>query len=170
MKKFLYASLSVFLLLTACKKHDETINQLTATDLNFMMQASMENQSRIMLGSLAAARSTRPEVSGFAQQTVLAKQQEQQALLLLADELGMTLRDTVDTDSRMLRQRLSALQGYAFDTAYMKSQLRAAQKTMSLFQQEFNEGKHLSVRSYVNRYLEDVTNQYYKADSVFRLL
>jgi len=158
------------LLLAACTKHDETVNTLNASDMRFVTEASLANGASIAAAQMVAAKTTNPAIASFSQATITLRTEAQEALSSVADELGMTIRDSIDGAGTALLARLQTLEGHRLDTAYLNAEVRAAQTALSLYQAEFNDAGHMSVKGYTNRYLTALTNHLLKADSLRRHL
>jgi putative membrane protein len=65
---------------------------------------------------------------------------------------------------------LNSLSGRSFDTAYINSQIKDHQKTLSIFQMEINDGDNQNVRNYASKYLPHIQMHLQKADSLSRAL
>lgn len=80
--------------------------------------------------------------------------------------LGRNVPDTVDAEHQALMVRLNSLSGYSFDTAYINSQVKDHQKTITIFQMELNDGDNQSLRNYAGKYLPNIQLHLQKADSL----
>jgi putative membrane protein len=169
MKKFLLAGSFVIAVLSACDK-DDNENDMNSTDQTFMTQVSIGNKAEIMAGQLAATKGTNAGVKAFGQMMVSEHGQAQSDLQALASSLGRTLGDTVDAEHQALMTRLNSLTGRAFDTAYINSQVRDHQKTLTIFQAEVSSGNNNKVQNYANTYLPHIQMHLQMADSLSRTL
>jgi putative membrane protein len=172
MKKFfIWGSLAMMGFLTACDKNDDNNNtDVNSTDQMFMTNVAIGNKAEIMAGQLAATKSTNTSVKAFGQMMVTEHGQAQTDLQTVANGIGMTLPDSVDAEHRALMTRLNSLSGRAFDTAYINSQVRDHQKTLSIFQMENSSGNNQSVRNYSNTYTPHIQMHLRVADSLSRTL
>jgi putative membrane protein len=168
MKKiFLVGAFAAFMV-SACNKDDD--NKTNSTDQNFMTQVAIGNKAEIMAGQLAATKGTNAQVIAFGQMMMTEHGQAQTDLAAVANSVGWTLPDTVDAEHQALMVRLNSLSGHSFDTAYINSQVRDHQKTLTIFQSEINGGNNQSVRNYANQYLPHIQMHLQRADSISRNL
>jgi putative membrane protein len=168
MKKVFLAGSLVLAILSACKK--DKANDLNSTDQNFMTQVNIGNKAEIMAGQLAATKGNSAGVKAFGQMMATEHGQAQSDLQALAASLGRTLSDTVDAEHQALMARLNSLSGYAFDTAYINSQVKDHQKTLNIFQTEISDGDNDRVQNYASQYLPHIQMHLQKADSLSRSL
>jgi putative membrane protein len=164
MKKIFVATSVLALFLVACDKDDD--NKINSTDQEFVRMASISNNAEIMTGQLAATKGTAPMVKSFGAHMVMEHGLAQNDLKSRASEVGINVSDTVDAEHRTLMTYLNTLSGYSFDTAYINSQLRDHQKTITIFQMEIDGGQHQRIRSYANEYLPHIQMHYNRADSI----
>ena len=156
--------------LAACDKDNDDDNRLNSTDQMFITQVNIGNRAEVMAGQLAANKGTNPLVRDFGNHMVMEHSQAQAELQTIASNLGMALADTVDAEHRALMARLNALSGYSFDTAYMNSQVKDHQKTVSIFQMELSGGNNQAVRNYASNKLPHIQMHLQRADSIARVL
>lgn len=165
-KVFLMGGLAL-VVLAACNKDKENTNDdVSSTDQQFLTQVSIGNNAEIMAGQLAATKGTNAGVKAFGQMMVTEHGMAQSDLQTLASRLGQTLPDTVDAEHQMLMTRLNTLSGYSFDTAYINSQVKDHQKTITLFQNEISDGNSDSVQNYATKYLPHIQMHLQTADSL----
>jgi putative membrane protein len=163
-KVFLWGSVAAMMVLTACdKNNDEDTN---STDQMFVQQVAIGNNAEIQAGQLAATKATNAGVKTFAEMMVSEHTQAQADLKKSANGQGFNVSDSVDAEHRALMTRLSGLSGMAFDTAYMNSQVKDHQKTLTIFQSETSSGANQSIRSYANQYLPHIQMHLQMADSI----
>lgn len=171
MKKiFLMGSLAIFVLV-ACKKDDDNNKQnVNSTDQTFLTQVAVGNKAEIMAGQLAATKGTNAGVKAFGQLMVNEHGLAQNDLQNVYSSIGQTMPDSVDAEHQALMTRLNSLSGVSFDTAYINSQVRDHQKTVSIFQTEISNGNNDSVQNYANKYLPHIQMHLRMADSLSRAL
>lgn len=167
MKKVFLMGSALALLLTACKKDDtgENVNA-NAQDQSFVTSANMSNSAEIRLGQLALSRSANAGVKTFAQMMVTEHTQAQTDLSSVASGINVSVKDSVDAQHQMLMSRLDTLNGLAFDTVYINSQIKDHQANVSLFQSEVSTGTNQSVKDYASKYLPHLQMHLNMADSV----
>lgn len=126
--------------------------------------------AEIMAGQLAATKGNSSDVRSFGQMMVTEHGQAQSDLQTLASNVGVTLPDSVDAEHQALMARLNALTGYSFDTAYINSQVKDHQKTLTIFQSELTDGRKQEVINYASLYLPRIQMHLQKADSISKVL
>jgi putative membrane protein len=167
-KVFLVGSVAI-VILASCKK-DKDNNNVNSTDQTFLTQVAIGNKAEIMAGQLAATKGTSAAVKSFGQMMVTEHGQAQTDLQNVYSTVGQTMPDTVDAEHQALMTRLNSLTGRSFDTAYINSQVRDHQKTLTIFQAEVNDGNNTSVKNYANTYLPHIQMHLQRADSLSRTL
>jgi putative membrane protein len=170
MKKILFAASMVFIVLASCKKDDDNNDDVNSTDQTFLTQVAIGNKAEVMAGQLASTKGTNAGVKAYGQMMVTEHTQAQTDLQTLYSNLGRTMPDTVDAEHQALMTRLNALTGRSFDTAYINSQVRDHQKTLTIFQSEVSSGNNTNVRGYANTYLPHIQMHLQKADSLSKAL
>ncbi|MFL5810805.1 MAG: DUF4142 domain-containing protein [Flavisolibacter sp.] len=170
-KVFLCGSLAAAMMFTACdKNNNDNNNNSNSTDQMFVTQVAIGNQAEIQAGQLAATKATNAGVKSFAQMMVSEHTQAQADLKTSATSAGFTVSDSVDAEHRALMTRLSTLSGYAFDTAYMHSQVNDHLKTLTIFQSEIYSGSNQTIRGYATQYQPHIQMHLQMADSITRRL
>jgi putative membrane protein len=109
---------------------------LNAHDRNFARIAADAGNAEITLGQLAKNRGHSAEVRAFAARMVEDHQKAGQELQRLADRKGIALPSQLSTKDRSELDKLSRLQGEAFDAEYVKVELAAHVEAVSLFTAE----------------------------------
>jgi putative membrane protein len=167
MKKVFLMGSTLALLLTACKK-DDTEDKLNANaqDQSFVTSANMSNSAEIRLGQLALSRSSNAGVKTFAQLMVTEHSQAQTDLGSVATGINVNVKDSIDAQHQMLMSRLDTLNGLAFDTVYINSQIKDHQANVTLFQSEVSAGSNQSVKDYASKYLPHIQMHLNMADSI----
>jgi putative membrane protein len=78
----------------------------------------------------------------------------------------VNVKDTIDAQHQMLMSRLDTLNGLAFDTVYINSQVKDHQANVTLFQSEVSAGSNQSVKDYASKYLPHIQMHLNMADSI----
>ena len=165
---FLSAVLLGAVVLSSCDKNDDNNNnnQLNDTDRNFLVNASISNNAEIQLANLAVNKAVSPVVSAFAQQMITDHTTAQSDLKDLGNSTNFTIADSVDAMHQALNDLLSTLEGSAFDSAYIHSQVGDHDRAITLFTTEQNSGINASVKGYANTYLPKIQMHRSMADSI----
>jgi putative membrane protein len=167
MKKVFLMGSALALLLTACKKDDTEDNgKAIAQDQTCVTSANLSNSAEVRLGQLALSRSSNTGVKTFAQMMVTEHSQAQADLSGIATGINVNVKDTIDAQHQMLMSRLDTLNGLAFDTVYINSQVKDHQANVTLFQSEVSAGSNQSVKDYASKYLPHIQMHLNMADSI----
>ena len=169
MKKVFLTGSVALIVFASCKK-DKDNNNVNSTDQTFLTQVAIGNKAEVMAGQLAATKATNPAIKSFGQLMVTEHGQAQTDLQNVYSSVGQTMPDTVDSEHQALMARLNSLTGHSFDTAYINSQVKDHQKTLTIFQSEINDGDNTNVKNYANTYLPHIQMHLQKADSLSRTL
>lgn len=146
-------ALSFLVLFSACDKDDEEEN-VNAQDTNFVAAASLSNRAEVDLGNLALTKAAHDSVRYFAQQMITQHTQAQQDLEETVDDidLNVDLNQAFPAEVTQMRQMLAGLNGAAFDSVYMRTQVQSHQLTLAAFQAELSAGINNRIRSYATEY------------------
>jgi putative membrane protein len=164
MKKYYlaYALLALF----ACDD-DDNKGSLNNTDKPFVQDAALANKAEIQFGELAASKGADPMVVGYGQHMKDEHQPALDDLKDIADDYdNVTWPGDMDTMHQQLYEQLQTLNGAAFDSAYIKSQIDDHNKAITLFQHEGVNGVEQRVKAYANKYLPHLREHLDRADSI----
>lgn len=166
MRKYLHWALVITGIVCGACDDDDDGDVINATDRDFVLQVSEGNLAEVELGQLAATKSTTLSVQEFGQMMVMEHTLAQTKLDSIADRHGIETSAALNAKHQELKQLLSTLSGYSFDTAYMNSQVRDHELTESRFQTEIANGSHEGVRWYANKFLPNIQLHLHHADSI----
>lgn len=159
------ASLGVF---TACDDDDDDNRpDLTDTDETFVERAARANLTEVEFGELASQQATDPAVRAFAQQMIDEHTTAQNELKTIADKYDDVDWPTgMDEQHRQLRETLTSLTGYPFDSAYMVSQVMDHENTRALFQNAVDDADEPEVKAYATKYLPHIEQHLTEATQI----
>jgi putative membrane protein len=167
MKKILCWALAISgIVYSACDDDDDNSNVINQTDRDFVMNVSEGNLAEIELGELAAMKSTTEAVRAFGEMMATEHQMAMDELDSIAERNDIQMSTSLNAEHQALKEQLSTLVGYSFDTTYMKSQVKDHEKTEALFQTEISNGSHQGIRNYANKYLPHIQMHLHHADSI----
>jgi putative membrane protein len=167
MKRIFYWALAVTVVIgSACDDDDDDKKSLQQADKDFAMNAAMANKAEIDLGDLASDNGEAEGVRMFGMDMVEDHQPALNELKSIANDYDVTLSETLDAEHQQLKQRLMGMSGYAFDTAYIHSQVKDHQKVIAMFESEIANGKEQRFKDYANKYLPHIRMHLVKADSI----
>lgn len=123
-------------------------HQTNNQDRLFAQLAAAGGLAEVDLAKLAATKAADARVKEFAQAMVDDHSDANSRLKALADAAKIPLPDTLDADHKAVRQKLDAVEGQAFDVAYIRSQIIAHQKTAQLLAWEIGSGEDAQLQQY----------------------
>jgi putative membrane protein len=106
----------------------------TVSPQSFASQAAVISQAEIELGQLAAKKSQDDDVREFAQRMVKDHKASAAKLEKVAKQNNLMLPKSLDAEHQAVKEKLSALQGDAFDSEYAKEMAKGHDKAVALFE------------------------------------
>ena len=106
----------------------------TVSAQSFAAQAAEIGKAEIELGQLAEQKSQNKDVKNFAQQMVKDHKAADAKLKQVAGKASLNLPDSLDAEHLAVKQKLSGLQGAAFDKEYIKAMATGHDKAVALFE------------------------------------
>ncbi len=137
------------------------------TVINRIAQA---NSAEIELGQLTATKAADSGVIVYGERMVAAHQKAQMELKNLSEDRNIEVSDSINSTHSALINRLSALSGYNFDTAYINSQLWMHNETRDLFESIKDTTDDSGLENYVSKQLPEIDTHLMKADSIAEIL
>jgi putative membrane protein len=126
---------------------------LSAADKTFATEAAHGGLAEVQIGQLAGQKASSPQVKQFAQRMVQDHTQANQELMQLGKSENLTLPTQIDATHKSETDRLTALSGNAFDTAYMQQMIRDHQKTVADFQKQAQSGTDAALKAFAQKQL-----------------
>lgn len=123
-------------------------NEISEQDREFARDATFSNRAEIEMGELAAAKGNIEAVRAFGQMMVTEHTTAQNRLETIADSLDIAIPDTLKTEHQTMHEQLSALDGEAFDSAYIVSQVVAHEQAEQIFEKQDDEGENDALEDY----------------------
>jgi putative membrane protein len=106
----------------------------TVSPQSFATQAAVIGKAEIELGHLAVQKSQDQTVRNYAQRMVKDHQAADARLKKIAGAENLELPQSLDAEHRALKEKLSGLQGQAFDREYAKAMAKGHDKAVALFE------------------------------------
>ena len=126
---------------------------LSTTDATFINTVGAGGIAEVKFAQLAQTKAVREDVRTFAAQMVTDHSKANRTLESIARRKGMTPPSDMDATHQALYQRLSEMNGPAFDTAYMQAQVDDHAATVTAFQDESQNGTDIDVRGFAQQNL-----------------
>lgn len=130
----------------------------SSTDATFMKKLAEGDLAEVDAGRLASQRSSNTGVKDFGQQMVTDHNQNDTELATLAAAHGVEVPTTIDSEHASLKATLENANGSAFDSQYIKAQVRDHEKTVALLQQEVHAGQDPAVKEFAQKTLPVVNH------------
>ena len=124
-----------------------------AMDMKFAHDAAAGGMAEVKLGQLAAQKGSSDFVKQFGQKMVDDHSKANDQLKSIAAQANVTLPADIDAKDQALYDRLSKLNGTAFDNAYLSAMLKDHRKDVSEFQREAQSGQNADIRNFASQTL-----------------
>jgi len=122
--------------------------QTQQQDLDFAKDAAKGGLKEVRLGELASQKATDGDVKAFGQRMVDDHSKANDQLKTIAQQKGLELPADLDGDGKALFDKLSGLDGTAFDQAYVQEMVSDHQKDVQKFQQEADGGQDPDIKAF----------------------
>ena len=173
----LYKVLTILLLTgwelcqSSCSKSQNAAQiSSNATDQQFLLKASQNNNDEMDEGGLATAKSVSAGVKTFAQKMVTDFGVAQTDLKLIADSLKLDLPTGSDSADLVTIHHLDSLSTSLFDSAFVQDQINDHLQAAAFFKTEISSGKNKSLIAYANKYLPTIQLHLLIADSLIQVV
>lgn len=100
----------------------------------FAQKAAVISKAEIELGEMALEKSSNDDVKKFAKRMVTDHTASSAKLKTVAGKENISLPQSLDTEHKATKQKLSALRGEEFDREYMKAMSNGHDKAVALFE------------------------------------
>lgn len=142
--------------------------QSDKTDMKFATTAAQGGMAEVAVGQVASSKAASADVKQFAQRMVTDHTKANQELNQTASKSGVTLPQGVAKEDKAKADRLTRLEGAAFDKAYMKMMVEDHEKTVALFEKEANSGSDPDMKAFAQKTLPTLKEHLEMARSVER--
>lgn len=106
----------------------------TVSSQEFVSKAAVIGKAEIELGQLAMRKSEDENVRKYAQQMVKDHTAADAKLKMIAKQENVMVPQSLDADHEAVKQKLSSLEGVAFDREYAKEMAKGHDKAVALFE------------------------------------
>jgi putative membrane protein len=131
---------------------------LGSADRDFMMKAAVGGMAEVELGRMAAQKAASSDVKTFGKHMVDDHSKANDELKQLASQKGVALPTEVDAKHKETMDRLSKLNGAAFDSAYVSEMVKDHTEDVSEFEKEANQGQNSDVKEWAAKTLPTLRN------------
>jgi putative membrane protein len=160
------------LFISACSDDDITTPDpgVTQNDRYFMEMAAYGNMNETDAGALAVTMGRDTAVKVFGAAMVADHQTAYNDLATLATAWTIAIPQGPDSAHVAMKQYLSGLSGYSFDTAYINAQIKDHEATVALFRKEVDSTSQPQLKAYAQKYLPKIEMHLAMADSISAIL
>lgn len=120
-------------------------------DHAFIVKAAQGGMAEVELGQLAQQNGSSQQVKDFGKKMVDDHSKANDQLKQLASQKGVTLPTDIDAKDKATKDKLSKLQGDAFDKAYMRDMVTDHKKDVAEFQKEAHAGADPDVKGWAGQ-------------------
>lgn len=143
-----------------------TTAPLDKSDQEFLTKAAEGGIAEVTLGQLAAAKATAPDVKAFGNQMVTDHGRLNDELKALAQKKGVTLPTGPGKEGEETFKKLSAMNGKAFDKAYIDDMVKDHEKDAKEFEKASKEAKDPDVKAWAATSLPVIQNHLQMAKDI----
>ena len=122
-------------------------------DGDFVTSAAGGGMAEVTLGKLAQDHASSDAVKEFGLRMVSDHTKANEELTALATKKGLTIPADLDREAKATLERLSALNGPAFDLAYMQDMVKDHQADVAEFKKEAKSGSDPDVKAFASKTL-----------------
>lgn len=112
----------------------------TSADTKFVKEAAIGGMTEVQLGKLAVKNASSEKVKDFGQKMIDDHTKAADELKSVASKDNITLPTVLDPKHQAIVDKMSSLNGTAFDRAYMQNMVKDHQQDVNDFQREANNG------------------------------
>jgi putative membrane protein len=123
---------------------------------SFATKAAEGGMAEVEMAQLANDHASNADVKDFAQRMITDHTKANDELKELATKKGWTLPASTDAATKAKEKKLSALNGAAFDRAYMSAMVTGHEKVAAMFQQYAKTGKDAELRAFAQNTLPTI--------------
>jgi putative membrane protein len=123
-------------------------SKVSATDTRFIKEAAMGGMEEVQLGQLAVQKASNGDVKTFGQRMVDDHTKANTQLQQIASQKGVTVASKLSAPKQKDVDKLSKLNGAAFDRSYMSMMVKDHVKDVAEFQKESKNAKDSDVKGF----------------------
>jgi putative membrane protein len=137
-------------------------------DAHFAKEAAQGGMAEVKLGQLAQEKGSNDSVKSFGKRMVDDHSKAGDKLKEVASRESMTLPTDISAKDQATYDRLSKLDGAAFDRAYARDMVKDHETDVAAFQKEANAGKDDSLKSFASETLLTLQDHLKQAKEMMR--
>lgn len=160
----LFGGLTILFVSTAVLAQ-ENANRLSNPDATFANKAAQGGMAEVQLGQLATQKASNPDVKAFGQRMVDDHSKANDEFKGIVSRKGVTLPTGLDAKDQATYDRLSKLEGAAFDRAYMADMVKDHRADIAEFEKEANSGSDPDIKGFAAKTLPTLKHHLEMAES-----
>jgi len=134
-------------------------------DSTFINEAATGGMLEVELGKMAQEKASSADVKAFGQRMVDDHSKANDRLKTIAQEHGVTLKESLGRDQKQTLDRLTALHGTAFDRAYMSAMVKDHVEDVAKFRREANRAEQTPAKQFAAETLPTLESHLAEAKS-----
>ena len=124
-----------------------------AQDAEFAKKAAEGGMAEVQLGQIAASNASDAGIKNFGQHMVTDHSSANDELKAAAQQDGVQLPQDMSKEHKAAADRLSKLQGDAFDKEYARMMVKDHEEDVALFKKEASSGKDTNLKAFAQKTL-----------------
>jgi putative membrane protein len=153
---------------TPMKSSTSTVSRPSMGDIHFAKEAAQGGMAEVKLGQLAQDKGLSYSVKNFGKRMVDDHSKAGDKLKDVASQENITLPADIAAKDQATYDRLSKLNGAAFDRAYAKNMVKDHEADIAAFQKETNGGKVDSLKSFASNMLPTLQDHLKEAKAMMK--
>src|SRR6202047_716371 len=137
-------------------------------DTHFAKEAAQGGMAEVKLGQLAQEKGSSDSVKSFGKRMVDDHSKAGDKLKEVASRESITLPTDISAKDQAIYNRLSKLNGAAFDRAYARAMVKDHETDVAAFQKEANAGKDDSLKSFASETLPTLQDHLKQAKEIMK--
>ena len=140
--------------------------QTSPADKMFVTKALEGGMAEVQLGQLAQQKSNNPDVKQFGQRMVDDHTKLGDQMKSVAQQIGVKVPDAPSKKDQAVMAKLQALNGDAFDKAYMKDMVKDHKMDLNEFKTEAANGSNPAVKDAANQGAQVISQHLQMAEQI----
>jgi putative membrane protein len=145
-----------------------TKSRAAMVDAHFAKEAAQGGMAEVKLGQLAEEKGSNDSVKSFGKRMVGDHSKADDKLKEVASRESITLPTDISAKDQATYDRLSKLNGAAFDRAYARDMVKDHETDVAAFQKEANAGKNDSLKSFASETLPTLQDHLKQAKEMMK--
>jgi putative membrane protein len=153
---------------TPAQSSTSTVSRPSMTDTHFAKEAAQGGMAEVKLGQLAQDKGSSDSVKSFGKRMVDDHSKAGDKLKDVASQENISLPTDIAVKDQATYDRLSKLNGAAFDRAYARDMVKDHEADIAAFQKEANGGKVDSLKSFASDALPTLQDHLKEAKAMMK--